>query len=66
MCLRRKKKGKSKVLSGRFCVRDLEAEHYNFCIFITKLQTVTLQLLDQIKQTGFAIENFRFAPVLLL
>ena len=26
MCLRRKKKGKSKVLSGGFCVRDSEAE----------------------------------------
>ena len=26
MCLRRKKKGKSKVLSGRFCLRDSEAE----------------------------------------
>ena len=26
MCLRRKKKGKSKVLCGRFCLRDSEAE----------------------------------------
>ena len=26
MCLRRKKKLKSKVLSGGFCLRDLEAE----------------------------------------
>ena len=26
MCLRRKKQGKSKVLSGEFCLRDSEAE----------------------------------------
>ena len=26
MCLRRKKKGKSEVLSGGFCLRDSEAE----------------------------------------
>ena len=26
ICLRRKKKGKSRVLSGKFCARDLEAE----------------------------------------
>ena len=26
MCLQRKKKGKSKALSDRFCLRDLEAE----------------------------------------
>ena len=49
MCIRRKKKGKSKVLSGGFCVRDSEAEqrNYNSCIFIAQLQTVTLKLLNQ-------------------
>ena len=30
MCLRRKKKGKSKVFSGGFCVRDSEGEQRAF------------------------------------
>ena len=39
MGFRRKKKGKSKVLSGRFCLHDLEAEqrHYNSCIFFAQM-----------------------------
>ena len=55
MCLGRKKKDKSRVLSGGICVRDSEAEqreqrHYKSCIFIAQLQTVTLQLLNQINK----------------
>ena len=50
MCLRRK--GKSKVLSSRFCLRDSEPEQrpLQFLHIITQLQTVTLQLLNQFGQ----------------
>ena len=41
MCLRRKKKGKSKVLSG--VIQKPSRGHYNSCIFIAQSQTVTLQ-----------------------
>ena len=55
MCLRRKKKDISKVLFGGFCIRDSEAaqreqRHYKSGIFIAQLQTVTLQLLNQINK----------------
>ena len=54
MCLRRKKKGKSKVLSGGFCIRDSEADQrvlqllHIYCSVANRLRT--LQLLNQNKQ----------------
>ena len=38
MCLRRKEKGESEVLSGGFRLRDSEAEQNNYdsCTFVTQ------------------------------
>ena len=50
MCLNRKRKGESKVLSRGFVylIKKPSRGHCNFCIFIAQMYAVTPQLLNQI------------------
>ena len=52
MCLRRKKKGKSKVLSQGFVyvIQKPVRGHYNSCMYIAQMYTVIPQLLNQINE----------------
>ena len=54
MCIKRKKKGNSikfSLADIAYVIQQPSRGHYNSCIFIAQLQTVNLQLLNQINKT---------------
>ena len=52
MCFVWNKKSTSKVLSGGFCLQDLEAKkkHYSSCIFNSQMSKVSPLLLEHINK----------------